>query len=276
MSVCGCGVELECTDPHVLALVRTVYGKMVGNGVGAVPCIKGQLSFKPVDTFYRINLDDQDDCVVTSESDFLFQLEKKLELRLQELRPDLVFLHAASVVQHGRSVLLVAPSGVGKSTLTWALLHQGFQYLSDELAPVELEALRVIPYPRALCLKADPPEPFALPDEIVRTVDTIHVPIEKFPATAMNEAQSLNAIVFLERGGLPVNDAPRRLGVGESAVRLYANVLNALAHSHDGLDAAARMAESIPCYLFDSSNLLDAGSKIAAVLAASTPIVAKH
>ena len=50
-------------------------------------------------------------------------------------------------------MLLAGASGNGKSTTAWALLHRGFQYLSDELAPLDLSAMTVHAFPHALCLK---------------------------------------------------------------------------------------------------------------------------
>ena len=75
-------------------------------------------------------------------------------------------------VYHGRRSLIsitqadrlghmwvLGKTGAGKSTTAWGLLHHGFSYLSDELAPIDLETLEVLPYRHALCLKRRPPSP---------------------------------------------------------------------------------------------------------------------
>jgi hypothetical protein len=66
------------------------------------------------------------------------------------------FLHIhAGVVSNGESlILLPAPSGRGKSTLTAGLLHAGFQYFSDEVALLEESSFRAIPVPMSLCVKS--------------------------------------------------------------------------------------------------------------------------
>jgi len=66
------------------------------------------------------------------------------------------FLHLhAGVVSDGQSlILLPAPSGRGKSTLTAGLVHAGYQYFSDEIALLEEESFRTIPVPVSFCVKS--------------------------------------------------------------------------------------------------------------------------
>src|SRR4030095_7633716 len=81
------------------------------------------------------------------DGDFLYMFEKDMTIEAQKLRSDLYFVHAAVVELDGHALALVAPSGYGKSTTTWGLLHHGFKDLSDELAPVHLTAMQVHPFP---------------------------------------------------------------------------------------------------------------------------------
>jgi hypothetical protein len=66
------------------------------------------------------------------------------------------FLHIhAGVVSDGESlILLPAPSGRGKSTLTAGLVHAGFQYFSDEAALLEEGSFRAVPVPVSFCVKS--------------------------------------------------------------------------------------------------------------------------
>lgn len=63
-----------------------------------------------------------------------------------------VLLHAGVVELHGRGVLLVAPEDHGKTTLTAALVRDGFGYLSDEVAAIDPRSLVVRAYPKSLSL----------------------------------------------------------------------------------------------------------------------------
>ena len=86
--------------------------------------------------------------IARDASEFLYKFEKDLTIQTQKLRRDLYFLHAATLELNCQALALVAPSGGGKSTMTWGLLHHGFKYLSDELAPIDLTTLRVHRFPQ--------------------------------------------------------------------------------------------------------------------------------
>jgi hypothetical protein len=69
------------------------------------------------------------------DGEFLYLFDRELTIELQKLRKDLYFVHGAALEYEGKVCLLVGPSKSGKSVTTWALLNEGFGYLSDELAP---------------------------------------------------------------------------------------------------------------------------------------------
>lgn len=66
----------------------------------------------------------------------------------------LLNLHAGVVAKGDRCILLPAPSGSGKSSLTAALTHGGFRYFSDEVGLVDRASLQVVPVPLAVCVKS--------------------------------------------------------------------------------------------------------------------------
>jgi len=192
--------------------------------------------------------------------DLLFDLEKHLTVALQRRRPELLFLHAAALARGGRAWLLAGDSGAGKSTTTWALLHHGWRYLSDELAPIDLASGRVHPYPRALCLKRRPPLVYPLPEAVLDLGRTLHVPPDALPGAVETRPRALGGIVFVRyRAGLAA-PALRPLGRAEACARLYVVTLNALAHAGHGLDAAQRLAERVPSHSLECDDLSDACS----------------
>jgi hypothetical protein len=64
-----------------------------------------------------------------------------------------LILHAAVLEQGGRAVLLPAPPGSGKSTLTAALCLRGWRLFSDELALIDTATGLVWPMTRPVSLK---------------------------------------------------------------------------------------------------------------------------
>lgn len=67
----------------------------------------------------------------------LFSLFAEPVMRTILVRRGLLSFHAAALARNGRSILIMADKGAGKSTLSWALQEQGWQLLADDLARVE-------------------------------------------------------------------------------------------------------------------------------------------
>ena len=185
----------------------------------------------------------------------MYLLEKLITIDLQKLRTDLYFVHSSALERGGRVIMIVAGSGTGKSTTTWALLQHGFRYLSDELAPIDPASLNVHPYPHALCLKAPPPGPYPLPEETTRTEMTLHIPVAKLPSPAITQPAPLHALLFLQRDAAVSVPTFADVSPAEAGARLYASTLNALAHPGKGLDVAIRIATAVPAFTVNAGDL---------------------
>lgn len=192
---------------------------------------------------FHLTTPDGETIVADGEADLIYFFEKELTIALEKQRSDLFFIHGAVLHRHGKTIGLIAPSGSGKSTTAWALLHHGFAYLSDELIPVDLETMQVVPYPHALCVKKDPPAPYILPEGTLRLGWTIQVPTRALPAPVHKTPVQLTHLLFVRYD--PTASAPRLTPVptGQAALHIYTNGLNQLAHQNGGLPAAARIAE---------------------------------
>jgi hypothetical protein len=117
-----------------------------------------------------------------------------------------VAIHAASVVKDGVCLLMQAPAGVGKSTLTYACLRHGYHILSEDVvhAKVTPDGIRFWSMPWRLHLLADSVRFFPeLEGRAVRRQINgewkVEVDVESlYPgATATNATPG--AILFLER-----------------------------------------------------------------------------
>jgi hypothetical protein len=171
-----------------------------------------------------------------------------MTMALQCHRPDLYFLHAATVAIGDRAAVLAAPSGTGKSSLTYALLARGgVTYLSDELAPVNPERGVVHAYPHALCLKSQPPAPYRVPEATVPTRDRFYVPIEALSCAWQTNAVPVAGFFFLTRAS-KVDSCVRAIGPAAAATQLFVNALNPLSHTGAGLDVAIALGQKVPTF----------------------------
>lgn len=65
-----------------------------------------------------------------------------------------VAIHAAALTRARATVLLLAPSGTGKTTLTLGLMSRGWEPLTDDTALIDTASLRVAAFPRCFHIEA--------------------------------------------------------------------------------------------------------------------------
>jgi hypothetical protein len=265
--ILGLRVHVHCTDASFARILLASFGAMaVAEGPGRadleyrIPDVDAQGTFRVIrEGCAPIEAQDYDD--------LLFILEKDVVIELQRRRDELYFLHSAVLERQGRAFLFAADSGGGKSTTTWGLLHHGFRYLSDELAPVAVEAMTVWPYTRALCLKQRPPAPYALPDDAIDLGRTLHVPAAGLPSSPIADPLPIGGAFFVEYRAELKTPELRSMAPSEAGARLYVAALNALAHPNRGLDAALRIAERVPCFQVGTADLAKTCAAICATVA---------
>lgn len=72
---------------------------------------------------------------------------------VERLAPRYLLLHAGVVGWRGQAILLPAASGSGKTTLVAGLLAGGFEYLTDDIAPMDVDTGLLLPFAKGLSLK---------------------------------------------------------------------------------------------------------------------------
>jgi hypothetical protein len=152
-------------------------------------------------------------------------------------------LHAAVVARDGAALVLPGPSGLGKSTLTGALLARGWTYVSDEALVLPWEGGDAVAYPRTLALSRWSADRLgvqgtALADEVLVTPQDLGggaaAPDDRFPVAG---------IALMERSG-PSAERPVVAGVAADVVlrELLARCFN---HYRDPARALSRLADLV-------------------------------
>lgn len=145
-----------------------------------------------------------------------------------ELADGYLLVHAGAVVSRdGDGVLILGESGSGKTTLVAALVQDGFGYLSDEAAAIDLDTGLVHPWPRQLGLW---PATRALPRfAALGTGDSDgvrHVPIEEIRSGATADPCRVRLVIdHCYMPGLatriePLSRAVALMRIGSAAPRL--------------------------------------------------------
>jgi len=251
--ILGRQVAVACCGPLTLEPIDRVYGPLSSGSVD--PDLSYSIIEEP-DGYFRLVRDGANVETATDVGDLLQAFDGDLTVELQKLRPDLFFLHSGVMSWGERAVLLVADSGVGKSTTCWGLSHLGAALMSDELAPLDLETLTVLPYLRAIGLKQEPPSAFPLPRGVLRTEWTIHLPLDLLPGGVRRHRTMVGAVVFLLAAGEgEAKPEIQQVSAAETATRLYACALNPLAHSIDGLEAVSKIGEAAPGFVLERGEL---------------------
>lgn len=177
-----------------------------------------------------------------------------------------LMLHSAVVERGGRTLILPALPGSGKSTLCAALALRGWRLLSDEFGLFDLECRRLVPLPRAVPLKNESIgviQAFA-PGACLgplfpktRKGDVAHLRPPGDSLTRQDELAAPGWIVFPRfQPGRPV--AFEALTKSLAFVRLAQNSFNYAFLRGDGFDALTDLVGRCDCFSLDFPSLEEA------------------
>jgi len=179
--------------------------------------------------------DDAGRAFIGSLSDLAWAVRYCVTRRLMRARPDLLWLHASGVERDGVAVLFAGPSAAGKSTLTDALVRDGWRLLADDLIPFDPRSGRVQPLPIMPAVRVAVREHLSLAG--VRALPKIERPISKDRVAGSAVRPSLVVFPVFDRAGFEWNS----LGPAAAAVELLRHCLNLRERGDDGVRALARV-----------------------------------
>jgi hypothetical protein len=253
----GCTFHVQCEQAEMARAVDHVYREMACPP-GEAPRVMIEIRGPSATGEHELLFDGVSSVRSPRTGDIIHQLDNELSIHLAHARPDLYFVHGGVLARQGEAILLPGVSGAGKSTLTYALASAGLEYLSDEIAGIEPATGLVHPYPRAICLKREPPAPLTLPSSgCLRTEWTLHVAARSLSARVATGPSPLGKVFFVRYAPSQKTPAIRSLSAGEAALRLYQNALNQLAHPECGLDSTLKLVREARCYELLSAGIED-------------------
>lgn len=178
-----------------------------------------------------------------------------------------LIVHAAVLERHGRAVILPAPPGSGKSTLTAALSGKGgWRLLSDELTLLELDTGLLVPNPRPISLKNASIDIIRnyLPDAVLSTPvhDTTKGTVAhmRAPGDAVLRAadSALPAWIVFPHYSAGAGTTLEPLARAATFMELAGNSFNYSVLGADGFNALGRLIEQAAGFRFRYSALDEA------------------
>ncbi|HMS49429.1 MAG: PqqD family peptide modification chaperone [Candidatus Microthrix subdominans] len=152
--------------------------------------------------------------------------------------------HAGAVRSpDGQLVLLPAPSGNGKSTLTGAFVAAGWDYLGDEAIGVRPGSGMAVGYPKRLAIDASSRAVLNLPESDGGDLDPAEINADVVRLDG--DVGPVNRVVLptYEEGA---EATLQRLEPHEAVVELLANTLNLARAGQAALDAVCDLAATVP------------------------------
>lgn len=193
---------------------------------------------------------------------------------LEDVEGEIAFHAGAVRGRDGDAVLLAAPGGSGKSTLTAGLVASGWDYLTDELTVLSASGETVEPFARPLCMSPAAVDLFPglaerlSPELRSGRVAKLQVRPDDIRPGSIGTAGPVRAVVFprYERGAKTLLQP---LGRVATLVTLMHNTFNLAAAGQAGLDTLAALCRAAPGYRLVSGDLGEAVAAVERIAAAA-------
>lgn len=243
----GYHVAVTASDDAVGRACRSVLASFAINGRGAEAAVQSYAVVRADDRWHietegrRLHSADDPHAAVAV-------LEWQLVTDALKRRPDLFHVHGAALAppELDGAVVLAGATGVGKTTLTRALMDRGFLPFGDDVTLVDPISLSLQPFPRAFHLHESGGD---TPD----AADPDGLPTYFQPPRWARFPLPVKLILFLvrtaehEARAVPLGSAD----AASSLLRQSGSLAAAPAHA---LAIAVRLIAQAPCYRFELSS----------------------
>jgi hypothetical protein len=143
----GHQVAVTSNVPEIIELVEHGFSEMLEPEPAR---IVGRLEVFREGEKYHIAGNNMDSEAYRSKSlkDILKWFSQEVIHYMTLANPDLLWLHAGAAAYRDNAMIFPGVWGSGKSTLVTSLCEDGWDYLSDDIVPIEMSSGRVLPFHR--------------------------------------------------------------------------------------------------------------------------------
>lgn len=167
------------------------------------------------------------------------RIKREVLLSFMAVHSNLLWMHAAAVTRAGGAIMMAGEWGSGKSTLTARLCHAGWQYLTDDTAPIDPATDRVLPFPQTPLMRPASRVPLS-PAEL-SGLEKVAIPLA--PASWVTEPVPIEAIVFPRyTPGIAARLDP--ITPADAVFAMVPHILNFPGHRQQALEYLARLVRS--------------------------------
>lgn len=198
---------------------------------------------EPVDVLFSLHASDdgltlqqnfQVICKLSDRDAVLREFEGGLHIAVGATAQERTFLHAGVVGWRGKALLLPGRSRAGKSSLVQALVAEGGDYYSDDLAALDIDG-KVYPYPKPLSMRRG-------------AWDSEKTPAEELGWRADLPPLPVGAVVAL-RFDAPESDLSlERLSVGEAVFMMLENCISIRQFAERDMSCLAKLSATAACF----------------------------
>ncbi|HYN80875.1 MAG TPA: hypothetical protein VES88_05185 [Gemmatimonadaceae bacterium] len=181
---------------------------------------------------------------------YLFEsMKAEILFHFISTRQDLMWVHAGGVERAGKAVLFAGPSGNGKSTLVTLLCERDWRFLSDDIAPIRMNADVVLPFPQTPRRRIHPRR--EVPPNAIGIIEREAVMID--PEHVQRGPAAIGAIVFPAYSAGAAAELSR-VTPGDAAFKLIRDCTNFADHKGAAVSRAAGIARTVPVYALTYSS----------------------
>jgi hypothetical protein len=228
-------VEVITAIPDVHATLTRWFAAMLS----AQPiCIVKQVQITAIADGYRMQAGETVDETIRGELWLLQAVKYEIVMGLMAARSDLLWFHAGAVADDAGAILFAGPGGSGKSTLVAHLYQQGWQYLSDDVMPLDLATGKILPFPQTPRVRQNTGE--LVPSDRLGEVPKFEVRLER--DRVCREAVGVRAIVFAQYDPA-ISTQLSPCSPGTTALELLRNCINFLDHKQIALEQVGKLVK---------------------------------